>query len=74
MEGGGFILSSPDFFSKSTLKFSKNSSRNTIRVSNSMDQDQARQYVGPDLGPYCLQNLSADDTSMQRVQQDHLVF
>ena len=38
-------------FSKST--FSKNSFRNTIRVSNSLD---------PDLGPNCLQRLSADDT------------
>ena len=28
---------------------------NTIRVSNSLDPDQARHYVGPDLGPNCLQ-------------------
>ena len=33
---------------------------NTIRVSNSLDPDQARHYVGPDLGPNCLQRLSAD--------------
>ena len=26
---------------------------NTIRVSNSLDPDQARHYVGPDLGPNC---------------------
>ena len=42
--------------------FSKNYFRNTIRVSNSLDPDQARQNVGPDLGPNCLQRLSADDT------------
>ena len=40
--------------------FLKNSFRNTIRVSNSLDPDQARQNVGPDLGPNCLQRLSAD--------------
>ena len=37
--------------------------RNTIRVSNSLDPDQARHFVGPDLGPKCLQRLSADDKS-----------
>ena len=31
---------------------------NTIRVSNSLDPDQARHFVGPDLGPNCLQRLS----------------
>ena len=35
-------------------------------VSNSLDPDQARPYVWPDLGPNCLQRLSADDTSRQR--------
>ena len=40
---------------------------NTIRVSNSLDPDQARHYVGPDhnvgpdLGPNCSQRLSADN-------------
>ena len=48
------------FFSKST--FSKNSFRNTIRVSNRVDPDQARFHVGPGLGPNCLQKLSAEDT------------
>ena len=46
-------------FSKST--FSENSFRNT-RVSNSLDLDQAQFFVVPDLGPICLQRLSADDT------------
>ena len=36
---------------------------NTIRVSNSLDSDQARHFVGPDLGPDCLQRLSADNKS-----------
>ena len=48
--------------------FWKNSFRNNIRVSKSLDSDQARLYVGPDLGPNCLQKLSADDTSRQRVK------
>ena len=34
---------------------------NTIRVSNSLDPGKARHVVGPDLGPNCLQRLSADD-------------
>ena len=28
---------------------------------NSLDQDQARHFVGPDLGPNCLQRSSAED-------------
>ena len=36
----------------------KNSLRNTIRVSNNLDPDQARYYVGSDLGSNCLQRLS----------------
>ena len=31
-------------------------------MSNSLDSDQAQHFVGPDLGPNCLQRLSADDT------------
>ena len=50
-------------FFKST--FSKNSFRNTIRVSNSLDPDQVRRFVGPELGPNYLLKLSADDTSRQ---------
>ena len=52
------LLLSADF---SKLAFSKNSFRNTIRVSNGLDPDQ--DIVGPDLGPNCLQRLSADDKS-----------
>ena len=49
------------FDTKST--FLKSSFRNTIRVSNSLDTDQNRHFVWPDLGPNCLQRLSADGTS-----------
>ena len=48
-------------FFKST--FLKNSFRNTIRVSNGLDPDQVRHFVGPNLGPNCLQQLSADGNS-----------
>ena len=34
--------------------FQKNSFRNTTRVSNGLDPDQDRRYVGPDLGPNSL--------------------
>ena len=36
---------------------------NTIRVSNSLDLDQTRHFIGADLGPNCLQRLSADNKS-----------
>ena len=36
-------------------------------MSKSVDPDQARQFVGPDLDPNYLQILSADDTSSLRV-------
>ena len=38
---------------------------------NSLDPDQARQNVGPDLGPNGLQRLSADNTSRQRVTDQY---
>ena len=39
-------------------------------MSNSLDPDQARHFVGPhDLGPNCRQMLSADDTSRPRVKE-----
>ena len=44
--------------------------RATLIVSNSLDPDQAPPYVGPDLGPNCLQRYSADDeTSRQRIKR-----
>ena len=45
----------------SKLTFSKNSFRNTFRVSNGLDPNQDRQSVGPNLGPNCLQKLLAAD-------------
>ena len=36
-------------------------------MSNSLDPDQVRRFVGPDLVPSCLQMLSTDDTRRQRV-------
>ena len=34
-------------------------------MSNSLDPDQARHFVGPDLGPNCLQRSSADITGKE---------
>ena len=41
------------------INFFKNPIKNTIRLSNSLDPDQGQHSVGPDLGPDCLQRLSA---------------
>ena len=41
---------------------------NTFRVLNSLDPDQARRIVGPDLGPNCLHRISLDDTSRQSIR------
>ena len=60
------FLSSDDFFFKINL-FEKFFRENNIKVSNSLDPDQARLFVWHDLGPNCLQRLSAEDTSRQRV-------
>ena len=47
----------------SSLTFSKKLFRNTIGVPNSLDPDEDRHSVPPDLDPNCLQMLSADDKS-----------
>ena len=61
MLGNLFMLfPSADFFSK--LLFFKKISR-TLSVSNSLDPDQDRHSVGPDLGPSSLQRLLADAAS-----------
>ena len=52
-------LSSADLFLK--IISGIHSVRNTFRVSNSLDTGQDRRFVGPDLGPNCLQRLSADE-------------
>ena len=69
-----FLSSAEFFFSKSTL--SKKCFRNTIRVLSSLNPDQARQNVGPDLGPNCLQILSAGDTRSRKastVRPRHII-
>ena len=38
-----------------------------IKMSNSLDPNQARHSARPDLGPNCLQKLSEDNTSRSRV-------
>ena len=38
-----------------------------MRMSNRLDPDLARRFVGPDLGPTCLPRLSAEDTGRQKV-------
>ena len=45
------------------LTFLKNYFRSTDRVSNSLDPDQDRHFVSPDLCPNFLQRLSADNKS-----------
>ena len=40
-------------------------------MSNSLDLDQARHCVGPDLVPNCLQRLSANDTRRRSVLHSH---
>ena len=57
------ILLSADLFQN--LNFKKNLKRYMpllIRVSNNLDPDQALGFVLPDLGPSCLQTLSAGAT------------
>ena len=39
-------------------------------MSKSLDPDQARHVVGPDLGSSCLQRLSAEDTSRLELKED----
>ena len=39
-------------------------------MSNILDPDQARRFVGPDLGPNCLPRLSADDTRINTIKSE----
>ena len=45
------------------INFFENFYQNTVRMSNSLDPDQAPHFVGPDLGPNCLQRLSEEITT-----------
>ena len=47
----------------SSKLFFLNYFRNAIRVQNGLDPDQELCFVGPDLGPNCLQGLSAENKS-----------
>ena len=47
-----FFVSAGNFEKKNSKKLGN------ITVSNNLDPDQARQNVGPDLGPDCLQRIS----------------
>ena len=62
------LLLSADFFFKIILF--QNISR-TRRVTNSLDPDQERLYVSPDLGPNCLQRLSVDENIARKEQSSH---
>ena len=59
----GFFLF-VDFFKKNHIFREKNQEYNQ----SVLEPDRARHFVGPDLGPNCLQILSADDTSKQTVK------
>ena len=54
-------------FSNNFFKKKKKYFRNVIRLSNILNTDKARHFVGPDLKPNCLQRLSADFTTRQGV-------
>ena len=69
MLGNFSCMSSADF---SKLTFSKNTFRNTTRVSNGFEPDQDQRYVGPDLDPNCLQRLSAVIASKARVKSQNI--
>ena len=56
-------LSSADFFKQTFSNHSILSGIDIIRGLNSLDADQDPPSVGPDLGPNCLQRLSADNKS-----------
>ena len=45
-----------------------------ISVSNGLDPDQDRYYVGPDLDPNCLQRLSAVDKSLASTERVKISF
>ena len=58
------IFSKESTFRKKIQDFVYNTG-STTRVSQSLDLDQTRQFVAPDLSPGCFQRLSADTTSRQ---------
>ena len=66
------MLGNACFYCRLLTFFKSNfSQKRCTGVSNSLDPDQDRHFVGPDLGSNCLQRLSADykkfSAGMQRV-------
>ena len=59
-----YFLSPSDFSPK--INFFEKFVRKTTRVLYSLDPDQVRTFVRPDLGPGCFKQLSNDDTSRQK--------
>ena len=53
----------------SKINFLEKIIRNTIRISIGLDPDQTQCFVRLDLGPNCLQRLSADGGSRERAKQ-----
>ena len=49
----------------SSVDFKKKKQSRIPSVSYSLDPEQVRHFVEPDLGPHCLQGLSGDNTSKQ---------
>ena len=62
------FLSYAEFFFQNIFLRKIISGMYIIRVSNSLDTDQVRRFVGPDLCPNCLQRFSADGISRQIVE------
>ena len=60
------FFSSADFFQKQLFR---KLFQEYHQSANSLDPDQDRRCVGPVLGTNCLQRLSADGTSRQRVKR-----
>ena len=59
------LSTSADFLVQTVFFLQKIIFRNSILVSIYLDPDQEGHSVGSDLGPNCLQRLSADDKSCQ---------
>ena len=67
LPAGHFLFVVCCFFLSKSIFLNKNPFRDTIRVSNNLDPDKARHFVGPYLVSNCLQRSSTDDTSRQKV-------
>ena len=44
-------------------------SKKKLSVATRLNPDQTRRFVGPDLGPKCLQKLSADDNCRKELNK-----